>query len=177
MYIRGSQACDLPNSSTPMPPEAIAAQAAYISQVGGAFVAGNAALNNLIAALGGNPSGVPSGDAGVPTVGTGPLVAPGSIPWILPTGAAASPGGTAGDGGAGRRSRGPGCALPMIVPLVSGVAPGSPAGGMAAVPDASSDTGLVALTTGQNSGLVWAGIGLLAFSLWVVFGDTTKGRR
>lgn len=71
MYVIGSEQCNLPNSESPITQQMIAAENAFGNSVGSAFVEGDATLNNLITALGGNPGGdTVSGAAGVPTTGT-----------------------------------------------------------------------------------------------------------
>lgn len=71
MYVIGTDACDLPNSETPMSQAAIDRQNAFIASVGSAFDGGDAALNGLITQLGGNPGGATaSGASGIPTTGT-----------------------------------------------------------------------------------------------------------
>lgn len=71
MYVQSTEACDMPNSETPMSQSAIDAQNAFIASVGSAFVQGDNALDSLIQQLGGNPAGATtSGNSGVPTTGT-----------------------------------------------------------------------------------------------------------
>jgi hypothetical protein len=69
MYYKSSMACSEPNSQTPMTAAAVAAQDAFIAQVGSDFVNGDNALSALINALGGNTVNAQTGDAGIPTVG------------------------------------------------------------------------------------------------------------
>ncbi len=102
MYVPDSAACSLPNSATPMPQSAIDAQNARMAARGQAFVDGNAALNGILAALGGNPIGSPQGNAGVPTVGSSfdpyavtPFPLPAANP-VTPTGATGAGSGAGG---------------------------------------------------------------------------------
>ena len=60
MFLQSSEACNLPNSETPMSQQAIDDQNAFIANVGTAFDDGDDALNSLIQALGGNPGGTPA---------------------------------------------------------------------------------------------------------------------
>lgn len=102
MYLNSSMACNLPNSGTPMPQSAIDAQNAYVARVGSRFVNGDAVLNALIQALGGNRIDAETGDAGIPTVG---------VPWYDPsTGAiiGGGPGGGPGVPGGGSLPGAPG---------------------------------------------------------------------
>lgn len=74
MYLPASSACNEPNSESPMPAGLIAAKTAGAAQYQDAFTNGNAALNNLVVAMGGNPPAVRgtdpiAGDAGIPTTG------------------------------------------------------------------------------------------------------------
>jgi hypothetical protein len=66
MYVLQSDQCGMRNSETPMTQAAIDRQDRFVARVGQRFQNGNAALSNLIAALGGNPATVAVGDAGVP---------------------------------------------------------------------------------------------------------------
>jgi hypothetical protein len=78
MYVIGTDACDLPNSETPMSQAAIDQEDAFLSSVGSAFDGGDAALNGLIIQLGGNPGGATaSGASGIPTTGTLDTSSPG----------------------------------------------------------------------------------------------------
>jgi hypothetical protein len=78
MYVIGTDACDLPNSETPMSQAAIDQEDAFLSSVGSAFDGGDAALNGLITQLGGNPGGATaSGASGIPTTGTLDISSPG----------------------------------------------------------------------------------------------------
>lgn len=72
MYLVDSLACSQPNSATPMPSSAVTSQDAYIAAVGSKFVNGNASLNALINALGGDAVPTGAGDAGIPTTGVFP---------------------------------------------------------------------------------------------------------
>lgn len=82
MYLQGTDACNLPNSETPMSQQRIDAQNVFIAAVGSAFESGDDALDSLIQALGGNPAGqTVSGASGVPTTGTLDLSNPG-IPVV-----------------------------------------------------------------------------------------------
>lgn len=88
MYVEAGEACGLPNSETPMTQAAIDAQDAFIASVGSAFEDGNAALNDLIQALGGNvPTADEQGSAGVATTGTLDTSLPGIpvVPSSIPT--------------------------------------------------------------------------------------------
>ena len=81
MFLDGSEACSYQNSETPMPQSAVDGQLAYLNSVGTAFDQGNAALNDLVLALGGSPNNTSEGGAGVPTTGTLDLSVPG-IPVV-----------------------------------------------------------------------------------------------
>lgn len=71
MYVRGTEACSLPNSETPMSQDAIDQQSAFGQTVGTAFEQGNDALNSMLQELGGNPAGATlEGASGVPTTGS-----------------------------------------------------------------------------------------------------------
>src|SRR5579871_1562589 len=96
MYVTSSNACNLPNSASPLPDSAITDQDAYIAAVGASFDNGDAALDDLISQLGGTIPSDADGDQGIPTVGTGPLVTnpsdtggtpvgPSGVPWIMQT--------------------------------------------------------------------------------------------
>lgn len=74
MYTLASNACDEPNSMSPLPPDASAKLIAGAALFQNAFPRGNAALNDLVVAMGGNPTSISGtdpipGDAGVPTTG------------------------------------------------------------------------------------------------------------
>lgn len=76
MYVSDTQACNLPNSSSPIPAAAVTAQDAFVARVGSKFVNGDAALSDLCIALGGNSFLSTEGDAGVPSTGAPPPVSP-----------------------------------------------------------------------------------------------------
>jgi hypothetical protein len=121
MFFPDSQACNLPNSETPMDPGAISAQDSFIASIGQRFVDGNTSLNDIMTALGGNSLDALTGDAGVPTTGAG------GFPFFPGPGAPRPyPGSLWGGGsGAGRGSRGGNqnrgrvCVPPVVVPLVA----------------------------------------------------------
>ena len=68
-FYPDSRSCDLMSSQSPMPQSWVDAEAAWRDSMEGVFVNGNATLNDLIQALGGNPPQVLPGDAGIPTSG------------------------------------------------------------------------------------------------------------
>ena len=70
MFIDSSLACSEHNSQTPITQQQIDDEQAFLDSVDTAFDEGNAALNDLIETLGGNPLEAGSGSAGVPTTGT-----------------------------------------------------------------------------------------------------------
>lgn len=87
MYVLSTGACGMPNSETPITQAEIDAQAARVASVATAFDNGNQTLNDLIVALGGNPTNdFDYGDAGVATTGTLNLDLPGIpvVPNVAP---------------------------------------------------------------------------------------------
>jgi hypothetical protein len=148
MFVPDTQACDLPNSASPMDPSAVTAQDAYIARVGQSFVNGDGALSDIMQALGGNPLSALSGDAGVPTTGAGgfpffpgagaPTPFPGSL-WAGPGGAGGGGAGGAGSTAAGSSTKNRGrvlCVPPVVVPLVARVPIPLPRSGPVATPAA-----------------------------------------
>jgi hypothetical protein len=111
MYVTDNLACSLPNSETPMPAAAIDSQNRRMAQRAVSFTSGDATLNALIEALGGNPIGAEWGNAGVPTTGTFDPFS------TIPRGNWAT-GGSLGNGPSGSGAGSPPC-VPQIVPLMT----------------------------------------------------------
>jgi len=123
------------------------------------FTSGDLTLEHIVARLGGNPVYTRSGDAGVPTDGrSGPFFNPTWLPAGRRPSQLASPTSASGDGGASGV-----CVYPEVLPLET-VFP-IPAAGMSGLP-----------LSGPGSGVVWGGIGLLAFALWAINEQRPKGR-
>lgn len=128
MYVSDSQACNLPNSESPMSPAAVAAQDAFIASVGSSFSNGNNTLSGIMTALGGNPLAVPgsdptvaalvAGNSGVPTTGAG------GFPFFPGPGSrnrrwGGRGAGAGGNGGARTAAMTPCTTPPIVVPLVT----------------------------------------------------------
>ena len=119
MFVSDSQACNLPNSETPMDPRAVAAQDRFISVVGQRFVNGDAVLSGLMSSLGGNALDALQGDAGVPTMGRGgfPWFPGPSVPNPFPVSDSGSP--RAGGGGQPGGDITAACTPPVVLPWVT----------------------------------------------------------
>jgi hypothetical protein len=145
----------------------IAAQNSRMAAAASHFVSGDRVLGDLVNKLGGNYTGtlaglpgvtVPGGDAGIPTLGDGgAFYNPSWLP-ARPASAAAATGGTPGGAPGGS------CVYPEVLPLQT-LFP-IPAAGLAGLP-----------LTGDGSGIVWGGIGLLAFALWAIKDMGRRGKR
>lgn len=88
MYVPASNACNEPNSATPMTAAAIASQDNAVAAVGQLFLNGNAAVYDLVNSMGGNLPGLVPGvqaPAAMPVPATVPMYA---APGVLaaPTG-------------------------------------------------------------------------------------------
>lgn len=114
-------ACNEPNSQSPISAQAIAATNATLQSVADSMTSGNAALNDLILDLYGNPSGMQvPGNSGVPT-GNQPVPLPGGgVAWVpVPGSSSMFPQWAFDRPGSGfipvdLRRR---CALPVVLPL------------------------------------------------------------
>lgn len=69
MYVSASKACSEPNSTTPLTAAQLAGSRARMEAMQAGFNNSNAIYNEFILALGGNPTGAITGDAGIPTTG------------------------------------------------------------------------------------------------------------
>jgi hypothetical protein len=121
MYVSDSQACNLPNSETPMSADAISAQDAYIALVGSSFTNGNATLSAVMQALGGNSiDDLSAGNAGLPTTGAGgfPWFPGPSVPNPFPVSDQGTPVGS-GAGGGSTTQTAAACVPPRVIPLVT----------------------------------------------------------
>jgi hypothetical protein len=61
VYVTTAQACDEPNSATPVSAAAISSQDSFVNSVGNEFLNGNAAVYGLVQSLGGNMPGLVPG--------------------------------------------------------------------------------------------------------------------
>jgi hypothetical protein len=118
MFFRKSDACDQPNSQTPMSAAAIGRQNTFVANTGASFTNGNDALYSLVTRLGGNSPASAVGAAGVPTTGTVPAT---SLPPITAAAASAGAGASvAGPSSAGvvdARAGAVPCVVPDVVPF------------------------------------------------------------
>lgn len=96
-YVTTANACNEPNSETPLSASAISAQDSAVAAVGQQFINGNAAVYNLVAQLGGNQPGMvpgapPASVAPVATVNGSPVTSNPVVTYAAPGVQAAPPG-------------------------------------------------------------------------------------
>lgn len=133
MYVTAANACNLPNSESPMTAAAIARQDAVVNAMGNQFSQGNADVYDLVTSLGGNLPGLLPGVA-APTAAAVPATVPVyAAPGVLaaPTGplVPAVPGGLPANAhgalqlGDAVKSMIVGCEVPYAGPQLAGQRP------------------------------------------------------